>query len=74
MIFYKWNLTNKTSEQNIARNSETKNKLTVTGGQGVGDKGGGSGKVITCIQDTWTKLKGGRTKGRRCRCVGRGEW
>ena len=35
-ITYKWNLINKTSKQNITRDIEIKNKLTVTRGEGGG--------------------------------------
>ena len=34
-LTYKWNLINKTSKQNITRNTDIKNKLIVTGGEGV---------------------------------------
>ena len=36
----KWNLINKTSKQNITRDSEIKNKLTVIRGEVGGDNGG----------------------------------
>ena len=39
ILTYKWNLINKT-KQNIARDTEIKNKLTVTREEGVGDKRG----------------------------------
>ena len=36
MITYKWNLINKTSKQNITRDIELKDELTVTRGEGRG--------------------------------------
>ena len=59
--------TKQTSEQNITRDVEIKNKLTVTRGEDGGDNGGkmGKGPPGTCIKITWTKpmecrIKGGR--------------
>ena len=48
------------NQQNITRDIEIKNKLTVTRGEGGGDNGGrkGKGHQGTCIMDTWTKPKG----------------
>ena len=44
-LTYKWNLINKqTSKQNITRNIEIKNKLTVTRREVGGDNGGKRGK------------------------------
>ena len=57
-LTYKWNLINKTNKQNsITRDSEIKNKLTVSRGE-VGGVIGGKGKGFsgTCIRD---KTKGG---------------
>ena len=60
-----WNLINKTNKQaNITKDTEIRNKLTVTraevGGDNEGEKGGRfSG---TCIKDTWTKPKQDRIK------------
>ena len=49
----------KANKQNITRDIEIKNKLTVTRGDGEGIMGGKE-KVHqgTCIKDTWTKPKG----------------
>ena len=49
-----------TSKQNITRDIEIKNKLTVTRGAGERDNGGKQGQDNqgTGIKDTWTKLKG----------------
>ena len=46
-----------TSKQYITRDTEIKNKLTVTGGEMEGDKWGekGEGFTGTSIKDTWTK-------------------
>ena len=61
-----WNLINKTNKQaNITKDTEIRNKLTVTraevGGDNEGEKGGRfSG---TGIKDTWTKPKGHRSEG-----------
>ena len=43
-LTFKWNLINKTSKQNRARNIKIKNKLTVTRGEVGGDSGGGVAK------------------------------
>ena len=53
------------SRQNITKDTEIKNKQTVTRGEGRGDNGGkkGKGRQRTCIKDPWTKPKGGRMKG-----------
>ena len=50
-------LNNKTSEQNITRDKEIKNKLTVTRGEKEKDNRAKKGKVRqgTCIKDPWTK-------------------
>ena len=39
-LSYKWSLINKTSKQNITRDIEVKNKLTVTRREGEGNNGG----------------------------------
>ena len=63
-LTYKWKLINKTSKQNITRNTEIKNKLTVTRGEGQGDNRGkkGKGHKGTGIKDPWTKPKGVRIR------------
>ena len=43
-LTYKWNLIHETSKQNITRDSEIKNKLTVTRGEVGGDNRGKRGK------------------------------
>ena len=64
------------SKQNVARDIEIKNKLTVNRGEGKRDNQGNQGKVHqgTCIKDTWTKPKGCRVKGGRWEWVGRKWW
>ena len=59
--------TQQTSKQNITRDIETKNKLTVTRGEVGGDNGGKKEKDCqgTCIKDMWTKPKEGRIKNGR---------
>ena len=56
-LTFNWNIINrkKKSKQNITRDIEIKNKLTVTRGEGEGDKRGkrGKGHQGTCIKDTW---------------------
>ena len=49
-----------TRKQNITRNIEIKNKLTVTRGEQERDNGGKWEKIHQgpCIRDTWTKPKG----------------
>ena len=51
-----------TSKQNITRDIEIKNNLTVTSGEGGEDIGRKKekGDQGTCIKDTWTKPTGGR--------------
>ena len=73
-ILKKTSLINKTNKQNIIRDIEIKNKLTVTRGAGEGDNGGKKGKDCqgTCIKDPWTKPKGGRIEGGRWGWVGLG--
>ena len=53
-----------TSKQNITRDTEIKNKLTVTRGEVGEDNGrkGEKGHQVTCIKDTWTKPKQGRVR------------
>ena len=53
-----------TSKQNLTRDIEIKNKLTVTRAGGNGEKRG-KGCQGTCTKDTWTKPKGGRIEGGR---------
>ena len=56
--------TKPTSKQNITRDIEIKNKLTVTREEAEGIMGGkGVGLSGTCIKDTWTKPKAGRIEG-----------
>ena len=43
-LTFKWNLINKTSKQNITRDIEIKNNLTVTRGDVEGDNGEEAGK------------------------------
>ena len=71
-LTYKWNLINKTRKQNITRDIEIKNKLTVTRGWRERDNGGNKGKGHqgTCIKDTWTKPKGGQIQDGRWGWVG----
>ena len=66
-LTYKWNLINKTNNQNITRDSEIKKKLTVTGGEVGGVMGGKkvTGCQGTCIKDPWTKPMRERTEGGR---------
>ena len=45
-LTYKWNLINKTSKQNITRDMEIKNKLTVTREEVGGNNGGKKGRVF----------------------------
>ena len=67
--------TRQTRKQNIIRDIEIKNKLTVTRGEVGGDKGGkGEGLSGTCIKDMWTKPKGSRIKGGQWGWLGWGEW
>ena len=55
-LTYKWNLiTKQTSELNITRNIEIKNKLTLTSGEGNKGAKKGKGGQETCIKDPWTK-------------------
>ena len=51
--------TKQTSKQNITRDLEIKNKLTVTRGEVGEDNGGKRGKCCQgkCMKDTWTKPK-----------------
>ena len=55
----------KKPKQNITRDIEIKNNLTVTRGEVGGDNGGGKGDGFpgTTIKDTWTKPKVGRMEG-----------
>ena len=55
------------SKQNITRDTEIKNKLTVTRQEVGGDNGGETGKGCqgTCINDPLTKPKWGRMEGGR---------
>ena len=55
------------SKQNITRNTEIKNKLTVARGKEGRALGGGKGKGHQgkCLKDTWTKPKRDRTEGGR---------
>ena len=48
------------SKQNITRDIEIKNKLTVTRGKWGGDNGGKKGNrgQGTCTKDPWTKPRG----------------
>ena len=59
-LTYKWNLINKTSKQNMTRDIEIKNKLTITKGEVGGNFGGIRQKRCqgTCIKDPWTKPMG----------------
>ena len=62
--------TKQKSKQNLTRDIEIKNKLTVTRGEVGGDNAGGGGQGEgfsgTTIKDTWTKPKvGGISQGRR---------
>ena len=47
-------------KQNITRDTEIKNKLTVSRGEVQGDNAGekGEGFSVACIKDTWTKPNG----------------
>ena len=49
---YKRNLMNKINEQNRTRGKETRNKLTVAGGEEGGKEGEGSSQG-TCMNDPW---------------------
>ena len=59
--------TKHTSKQNRTRDSEIKNKLTVTRGEVGGDNEGESVKGFSgsAIKDTWTKPSGGGIRGGR---------
>ena len=67
--------TKQTSKPNITRDTEIKNKLTVTRGEVRGDSGEKKGKGCqeTCIKDPWTKPNGGRIEGGRWGWVGQGK-
>ena len=69
------NQQNQTSKQNITRDIEIKNNLTVTRGEVGGDNGAKRGKGFsgTTIKDTWTKSKEGRIKGGKWGWLRRGE-
>ena len=56
---------NQQNKENITRDIEIKNNLTVTRGVRGGDNGGkgGEGFSRTCIKDTWTKPNGGVDSG-----------
>ena len=69
-LTYKWNLINKAYKQNITRDIDKKNKLTVTRGDNGGRKV--KGHQGTCIKDPRTKPKGGGIDGRRWEWVGPG--
>ena len=59
-LTYKWILINKTRRQNITRDTEIKNKWTVTRGEMGGANGEkGEGFSGTTIKDEWTKPRGG---------------
>ena len=68
--------TKHTSEQNITRDIEIKNKLTVTREEEEGGYWGKEweGSSRTCIKDPWTKPKGCRIKGRKWGGRDWGEW
>ena len=59
--------TKQKSKQNITRDTEIKNKLTVTRGKRGENNGGknGKGHQGTCIKDTRTKPKGDRIESGR---------
>ena len=62
-LTYKWNLISKANKQNVTRDIEIKNKLTVTreevgGDNGWGAGGEGKGHHGKCIKDPWRKPKG----------------
>ena len=65
--------TKQTSEQNLNRNLELKNKLTVIGREMGGDIGGvgGKGRQGKCIKDSWTKPKVGKIHDGRRGWLGR---
>ena len=52
-------VTKQTSKQNITRDIEIKNKLTVTRGEGGFMGGREEGFSGTTTKDTWTKPRGG---------------
>ena len=54
-------------KQNITRDSEIKNRLTVTRGEVGGDNGAKRGKGFsgTTIKEAWAKPRGGGIEGRR---------
>ena len=59
------NLINKTNKQNITKNTEIENRLTVTRGEGEGISGEkGERFVGTIIKDTWTIMGVGGGNGR----------
>ena len=67
--------TKQRSKQNITRDMEIKNKLTVTRGCEERGNGGKKGKCHqgTCIKDLWTKPKWGMNEGGRWGWVGQGK-
>ena len=73
-LTFKCNLINKkTSKQNISRDIEIKNKLTVTKGARGEDNGGeGEGFSGTTIKDTWTKPRGSEIREGRLKWSGLG--
>ena len=63
------------SKQNLTRDIDIKNNLSVTRGE-VGEENGfkgGKGCQGTYINNTWTKPKGGRIKGGTWGWVGQGD-
>ena len=67
--------TKQTSEQNITRDTEIKNKLTVTRWEVGGDNGEkGEGLSGTRIKDPWTKPEGVGLRERGGYGWGGGEW
>ena len=72
-LIFNRNLINKTNKQNITKDTEIENRLTVTRGErggNLGEKGEGFAGTIT--KDTWTITGGGGD--RRGRWGGRGCW
>ena len=67
MCPYTFPETKQTSKQNITRDIEIKNKLTVTIGEVGGDNGAKRGKGFsgTTVKETWAKPRGGGIEGRR---------
>ena len=70
-IILKKELEEEKSKQNITRDIEVKNNLTIARGEG-GRDSGGEGFSGNTIKDTWTKARGGWKQGREVGLAGVG--